>query len=141
MSKLLSIATDTAIRLRDRWVRNRPVLYHGTRYIDAIVESNSILCAPYGDTCVSLTRRPETAIYFASLPRDDEDERGAVLILDRQKLQAAYRIDIRHCDCFGGASNDEAEEAIWKDVVDLRRFLIDVVYVDDVRVDIEELAA
>lgn len=139
MSGLDAFATSHALGLRDRWVRDRPVLYHGTRYFNAIRATDTLRRAPFGDLCVSMTRRPEVACYVAMSDRDDDEGLGAVLVLDRQKLQARYQIDVRHCACWDGCGHgpdpwmfDEAEEAIWQDIVRLRRYLIDIVYIDEV---------
>lgn len=137
MSGLDPQANAMAFSLRERWVRSRPVLYHGTRYSKAILASGVLKIAPFGDCCVSLTRRPEVATYVAMSDRDDDEGFGAVFILDRRSLSGRYAIDIRHCGCWDGCGHgpsprmfDEAEEAIWRDITDLHRHLVDVVRID-----------
>lgn len=133
MSGLDPVSTGVAHGLRRHWVTTRPVLYHGTPTGGDILRANTLIIAPYGDRCVSLTRRPEVAAYFAMMTRDGPHD-GAVLVIDRQLLATRYAIDVRHCGFWDGCGHgpepwkfDEAEEAVWSSISDLSRYLIDVV--------------
>lgn len=123
-----------ALSLWGRWVRDRPVLYHGTRCHQAILSSDVLRAAAVGDRCVSLTRSPLVATYFAMLSRDKPDDGGAVLAFDRISLASRYAIDVRHCSDWDGCGHgpdhtmfDEAEEAIWQDIKNVSRFVIAVI--------------
>lgn len=122
-----------AARLRHHWRRDVPALYHGTDALGMILAQNTLRIAPHGDRCVSLTRSPAVAVYFAMLHRDQEPDAG-VLILDRRRLNARYALDVRHAFDWDGCGNgtaphefDEAEEAVWTDIHGLDRFLLGVV--------------
>jgi hypothetical protein len=90
-----------------------PVLYHGTRFHNAILNSGWLLRPLLGDKCVSFSRQPSVALYMATLERDDDEGVGRVLVIDREKLAARHRIYPR-CNAF--EFREEAEEAVWEDV-------------------------
>ena len=52
--------------------RGRDVLYHGTRYRELILASGLLALSNSGG--VYFTRDVETAVHWATLPRDDEGE-------------------------------------------------------------------
>ena len=78
------------------------------------------------DLGVFFTRSPETAAYFALLERDDDEGRGAILILDRQSLRCKYRVEPWHDDFWDDETGrrDEMEERVWGSVTDVGRHLI-----------------
>ena len=43
---------------------------------------------------VRFSRSPDAAAYWAMRDRDDDDGRGAVLVFDRDRLNARYRLDL-----------------------------------------------
>ena len=116
---------------------NDPVLYHGTRYLGAILRSNTISLPPSGYPMVSLTRDPRVAAYWAQLPRDDDEGAGAVLVLSRTRLAHRYRIrPFRDEGCFDWQTRtfetDEAEEMIWgRPITNLRNFLLEIRHVPE----------
>ena len=105
---------------------SRDVLYHGTRYSRLILKTGILLRASVGEQKVCLTRSPEVAAYWALLERDDDENRGAIFVLDRNSLERAYAIQIVPGPFWKTSTvfHDEAEEAIWDDVSDLARHLI-----------------
>lgn len=143
MSGISPISTRIAIDLRHCWPKDKPVLYHGTPRCSDVLSSDCLLASDFGDMCVSFTRRPEVAVYFAMMARDAPHD-GGVLVLDRRLLASRYPIDLRHCDCWGPYAvnaDDEAEEAIWANVTDLRQYLIGVVPIAAELGDASEVAA
>lgn len=54
-------------------------------------------------------------MFWATLPRDNDEGRGAILIFDRDRLISRYRVGPRSDSEFV----DEQEEAIWGRVVPL----------------------
>lgn len=100
-------------------------LYHGTRYLDAILRSNILRRPIFGDRHVSLTRSSRIAAYWASLPRDDGEGAGAILVFDRDSLRARFRVEA-FCHFAGdyALGQDEAEEAVLADIYPLDRFLL-----------------
>lgn len=128
---LLLTACERSLAVRARSVRRGgSVLYHGTRYAQAILSSNAIRCSSPGTPAVSLTRLPEVAAFAAGLERDDTDGPPSILILDRRSLQARYRLRPYHDGWPGhsGAARDEAEELVFdRDVTDVHRHIIGVV--------------
>jgi hypothetical protein len=111
--------------LARKMAANQNVLYHGTRYTQSILRTGVLFASGQG---VSLTRSPEVAAYFALLPRDDCEERGAILIFDRERLRCRYRIDL-----FEGGKVDiyhrynEAEEELRGDLTDVGNYLVGLV--------------
>ena len=112
-----------------RKAMSHDVLYHGTRYSRLILTTGMLLRARSGERKVCFTRSPEVAAYWALLKRDDDEYRGAILVLDRNSLERAYAIQIIPGPFWHTRSlfHDEAEEAIWDDVSDLARHLIGLV--------------
>lgn len=99
------------------------VLYHGTRYAQSILRTGVLFTSDPGAP-ISLTRYPEVAAYFALLPRDDGEGRGAILIFDRERLRHRYRIHpVEEREVWFGLHN-EAEEELWGDVTDVSNYLI-----------------
>jgi hypothetical protein len=83
---------STTLALQTRAIaRGRDVLYHGTRYRELILASGLLALSNSG--CVYFTRDVETAVHWATLPRDDEDA-GAILVFDRPSLRARYRLEL-----------------------------------------------
>lgn len=103
---------------------NTPVLFHGTRYANAIVSSGWLLAPTIGDKCVSFSRNPAVAIYMAALEREVDEGQGTVLVIDRTILSSRYRLYTR---CNGFEFRDEAEEAVWRDVRLTRGLILDQV--------------
>lgn len=99
-------------------------VYHGTRYAKAILEADCIKCAPMGDTHVSLTRNFDTALYWADCERDDDEDVGSVLILDRAKLEADH---VLTPFVSSPGDEDEHEEACMSDISELSKYLVSVV--------------
>jgi hypothetical protein len=112
---------------------SRQRLYHGTCFPNSILSSGVIRFARIGDPAVSLTRDKRVAHRFASMPRDDAEKTGAILILDWDSLRCRYRIEPFNYGmdaCYGYGHREESEEAIWeRDVNDLHRHLVDVEWV------------
>jgi hypothetical protein len=131
MSGIELESNQLSLSLRQHWPRDRPVLYHGTRYGTAIAASDRLNGSEFGMQSVSLTRRPEVACYWAMMPRNDpaEDQHGTVFVLDRSALQARYRLDVYRdpvwdADGRGRFQYDEAEEMVWPHIERLTRFII-----------------
>jgi hypothetical protein len=78
---------------------------------------------------VSFTRSPDIAAYWAFVPRDGDDGRGAILIFDRQSLRCRYRIESFHDPIWDTETfrNNEMEERICGDVVDIGNHLVGLV--------------
>jgi hypothetical protein len=108
---------------------NRDVLYHGTRYRQSILKTQTLLRPAVGTYTVSFTRSPEVAAYWALMVRDVDDGRGSVFIFDRQSLERQYKIEANpevfwHNDT---TFHDEAEELIFDDVTKIGDHLIGIV--------------
>lgn len=89
------------------------MLFHGTRFANAIANSGWLLAPTLGDRCVSFSRNPAAAIYMAALERDVDEGQGTVLVIDRNVLHSRYRL---HSRCNAFVFREEAEEAVWQDV-------------------------
>ena len=95
-------------------------LFHGTRHPNAILSSGRLACSLVIPK-IAFSRSPEEAAYWATLSRDDDEGRGAVLVFDRRQLSTRYHIQ---CAVDPGSSADEQEELIWSRHVALRDGLI-----------------
>jgi hypothetical protein len=117
-----------------------PMLFHGTRTPCTIAMQDVLRCPD--DSAVCFTRLLHIAGYWAALPRRGEDEQyGAVLVLDRTKLAQRYRLECYRdpcCDNFperAARKSSEAEECIvGRDVTNLRRYIVDVIWTDGISV-------
>ena len=111
-------------------VGRRNCLLHATTYPLSILVANRIEIPWVGERVVSFTRAVDVAVHFATLFRDDSEERGAVLVLDRDSLRNQYHIaPANDASTWGrGAKDGEFEERIGLAVDDLGRHLIDVVW-------------
>jgi hypothetical protein len=86
-------------------------LFHGTRYLNAILESGMLVPPEVGDPEVSFSRSPNEAAFWATLPRDDDEGRGAVLVFDRDRLAMRHRLEPVDNAFF---DVDEQEERVWE---------------------------
>jgi hypothetical protein len=84
-------------------------LFHGTRYLNEILASGFLEPSTVGATAVCFSRSPDAAAYWAAMPRDDDEGRGAVLVFDRDRLATRYRLDLVN----EGIYIDEQEERVW----------------------------
>ena len=108
---------------------NRDVLYHGTRYRQSILKTETLFRPEVGVDAVFFTRSAEVAAYFALLKRDDDEGRGSILVCDRQSLASHYKIKCNpqvywHSDT---TFHDEAEERIFDNVTKIGDHLIGIV--------------
>lgn len=123
--------------------RDRQWLFHGTRYPEAILAGNALRCPKLprlpgqhtepemGYECVSLTRSPDVASYWATLERDDDERLGAVLVFDRSVLRTRYKLECCHDPVWSEIAfgrHDECEEQVWQDIKPLRSYLAGVVW-------------
>jgi hypothetical protein len=107
----------------------REALFHGTKHPKLILRTDVLLPSECGciQTAVSFTRSPEVAAYFALLPRDADEELGAVLVFDRQSLRCRHRVEPHHDPIWDNKKcrRDESEELIWgHPIMDVDRHLI-----------------
>lgn len=107
------------------------VLFHGTRYPRAVLRDNRIRLPATGYAMVSLTRSSRVARHWATLARDDDEGLGAILVLNRSKLQTRYRLTPFRDESWFGAiprtDRDEAEEVIFGRALEkLSEFLLEV---------------
>ena len=123
-----------SLRLFENRVRaaagSRSFLFHGTTYPLSVLVANRIEIPWVGERVVSLTRAVDVAVHFATLFRDDSEERGAVLVLDRQTLRTKYHIEPANDASMSehGVKDGEFEERIGSPVDDLARHIIAVVW-------------
>src|SRR6516225_3596125 len=108
---------------------NQDVLYHGTRYRQSILKTETLFRPEVGVDAVFFTRSPEVAAYWALLKRDDDEGRGSIMVCDRQSLASRYKIKCNpqvywHSDT---TFHDEAEEQIFDNVTKIGDHLIGIV--------------
>ena len=117
------------VLLARKLATNRDVLYHGTRYRQSILKTETLFRPEVGVDAVFFTRSPEVAAYWALLKREDDEGRGSVLVCDRQSLASRYKIKCNpqvywHSDT---TFHDEAEEQIFDNVTKIGDHLIGIV--------------
>lgn len=116
-----------------RLSKGRDVLFHGTRYGRQILAEDRLRYPVIGHEAVSFTRSVEVAVYWSMLPRKPQEEIGAVLIFDKWKLKARYRLELFHDPIWDsdGFINDEAEEQVWQqDITGLSSLMLGVAWPD-----------
>jgi hypothetical protein len=83
------IKLNQRVREQSRCLRMTPLLFHGTWHLDAIYAE----CCLTGAERVCFSRRPWPAVTIAfGWPRQSADRPAAVLIFDRDRLRARYKI-------------------------------------------------
>jgi hypothetical protein len=123
-----------ALALKAREIaKGREALFHGTRYRERILASG-FLKQECG--AVSLTRSAKVAAYFATLPRDNDEGSGAILVFDRALLSARYRLDCvdnswqvdpLKFNEFWRAEANEFEECVYERNIEIAPYLIGLV--------------
>jgi len=108
---------------------DRDALYHGTRFTELILKTGVLLSPDTGHPKVSFTRSPEVAAYWALLERDYDEGRGSVFVFDRRSLERRYKVEANPKVYWYTKTlfHDEAEEAIWANVIDIGNHLIGLV--------------
>jgi hypothetical protein len=106
--------------------RGRDVLYHGTRYPGAILETGKLLFSISGNQAVCFTRSSEEAARWAMLDRDDDEGRAAILVFCRSSLRTRYKVKPFHDRIWDTATHrpDEQEERIVRRDVGIAPHLI-----------------
>lgn len=69
------------------------VLFHGTRYPRAVLEAGALLPSNPMYVGVCFSRSAAEAAYWATLPRDTDEGRGAIFILERRRLVERYPLE------------------------------------------------
>lgn len=111
--------------------RRQSVLFHGTSLGSLIARTDTLLYPHVGDPAISFTRSPETAVHFATLPKDFDDGLPTVFVFDRQSLRSRYRVEPYQCPPPEDHNEGkfEMEEMIWhRDVEKVSRHLSALVY-------------
>jgi hypothetical protein len=115
------------------------MLFHGTKTPCTIAMQDVLRC--HDNSAISFTRLLHVAAYWATLRRDQDEQYGAVLVLDRTKLAQRYRLECYRDPIFddfperAARKSSEAEECIvGRDVTNLRRYIVDVIWTDGISV-------
>lgn len=108
--------------------RGRDALFHGTRYRGLILASGFLKFSEVAPNCVSFSRSPEVAAFSATLPRDDDEGSGAILIFDRASLKTRYKLEC-HADHWlrDGQIVNEFEECVYVRDVEIAPHLIGLI--------------
>ena len=108
--------------------RSQDVLFHATRYRRSVLASGKLMFAQSGSPVVSFTRSPDVAGDLATLPRDDDEGSGAILIFDRASLRTRYKLECHDdkWECYEGRI-DEFEECVVERDVEISPHLIGLV--------------
>lgn len=111
--------------------RGMDVIFHGTRYPRQILMQDTLLYSRSGYQAVFFTRSLQVASYWALLERDDDEQDGAVLVFDRPRLRARYRLVPFHDPIWDTPQklNDEAEELVWgRNIERMHSYLLGAVW-------------
>jgi hypothetical protein len=138
-------AIDLAKKARPLLDLSQPVIFHGSRHPKSILNLNALLSAirrargaEVPPIAISCTRSIHVALYWAMLERIGGDEnQGAVFVLDRTRLAQDFRLRI-YRDSFWDHVPErserrcsECEERISGHVMNLHRYLVDVLWIDE----------
>jgi hypothetical protein len=126
-------AIKVSADLRKYVPRHRAVLFHGTPYPCAILRSNSLIYErSLAEGGISFTRQLHVAVYWALLGRVEDEQQGAVFVLDRDKLAQKFSLTPFHWRKSGedkSRGDFEAEEKIFRrDVSNLHKYILDVIW-------------
>jgi hypothetical protein len=113
----LTRPTDTQAWLTERareLTAGLSPLFHGTRYLNEILATGYLRFGGSGSRVVSFSRDPGEAARWATIPRDDDEGRGAVLAFERDRLRMRYRLEL--LDDSWSEPRAEAEEYVSGDV-------------------------
>jgi hypothetical protein len=103
-------------------------LFHGTRYPALILASGFLKTAEVGPNCVCFSRSPEVAAFSATLPREDGEGSGAIMVFDRASLKTRYKLE-----CYAdrwlrdGHTVNEFEERVYVRDIEISSHLIGLV--------------
>jgi hypothetical protein len=115
--------------------RGQNVLFHGTRYRESILASGVLKVSP-GVGTLSFTRSPYVAAHWGALPRDDEEQAGAIFVFDRVSLGTRYKLECvengwqaepSRFNEFWRTDHDECEEQVWGRNVEIAPHLIGLI--------------
>jgi hypothetical protein len=138
-------AIDLAKKARPLLDLSQPVIFHGSRHPKSILNLNALLSATrrargaeVPPIAISCTRSIHVALYWAMLERIGGDEnQGAVFVLDRTRLAQDFRLRT-YRDSFWDHVPErserrcsECEERINGHVMNLHRYLVDVLWIDE----------
>lgn len=113
-------------------------LYHGTRYLDAILTEGILRRAPMGDTHLSLTTKKSVARYWAKIVRDDVEGSGYILTLDGDRLQKdGYTLKPFQSEW---AMIDEHEIACHEDIRPVLRYVLAIEKVPGTEMNFEDIS-
>src|SRR3984957_11356542 len=91
--------------------RGQDVLFYGTRHRERVLESGFLRPSP-ASLAVAFSRSPRVAAHFATLPRDDDEGVGAILVFDRPSLKTRYKLE---CIDNGWATDASEFNEFWRD--------------------------
>jgi hypothetical protein len=138
-------AIDLARRARPLLDLSQPMIFHGSRHPKSILRLNALLSATrrargaeVPPIAISCTRSVHVALYWAMLERIGGDEnQGAVFVLDRTRLAQDFQLQT-YRDSFwdhvperSDRRCSECEERISGHVMNLNRYLVDVLWIDE----------
>jgi hypothetical protein len=106
---------------------DRAVLYHGSRYPTSVLRTGVLFTSEPGLGKISFTRLPEVAAYWALMERRPDEGCGAIFLFDREALRCRYKIEPVHekwVEVNGRYWHDEAEEEVWTNIANIRRYLV-----------------
>jgi hypothetical protein len=139
-------AIDLAKKARPLLDLSQPVIFHGSRHPKSILRFNALLSAtqraPGAEVppiAISCTRSLHAALYFAMLERriGGDEGRGAVFVLDRTRLAQNFRLETYRDSYWDHVPERrerkcaECEERIPGHVMNLHRYLVDVLWIDE----------
>jgi hypothetical protein len=90
--------------------RGQYVLFHGTRHRERVLESGFLRPSP-ASQAVAFSRSARVAAHFATLPRDDDEGVGAILVFDRASLKTRYRLE---CIADGWVADPSEFNELWR---------------------------
>ena len=115
-------ALPIARRMARRLDGNNGYLFHGTRYSRQICQENVLRKSDIGQKAAFFSTRLHVAAYWAMLPRDDDEGVGAILVLDRERIEIDFQT-YRNVNPMRAAS--EYELLVYEGIKPLNEYLLE----------------
>jgi hypothetical protein len=108
------------------------LLFHGTRFLTHILAADELSATLRSDGDIFFSRCPNGALGYAEKHRYDfDDGRGAIIAIDRQRLEASYDVFRAREARNANAVDDGLTEWIFAPLEDLSTFVVGILRLED----------
>lgn len=110
------------------------LLFHGTRYLSHIMTDDELAPPRHHDGATHFTRNPNVALWYAERQRYDfDDGRGAIIVVDRDRLEPHYALNEGQPD-----AEVDRDETKWvaAPLRDLSTYVVGILRLEDLQPDL-----